>query len=112
LVTATATARALAAGASDRISLVAMGDHGTTRTNEDELCALHLRNLLQGRPGNPAAVRGVILAGAEAARFHDPARPYLNPADLDIALDIDRYDFAIRVTLEADRPVARIEQTA
>jgi 2-phosphosulfolactate phosphatase len=110
--TATATARALAAGTPDRISLVAMGDHGTTRTNEDELCALHLRNLLQGRPGNAEAVRGVILAGAEAARFHDPARPYLNPADLDIALDIDRYDFAIRVTVEAGHPVARIENAA
>jgi 2-phosphosulfolactate phosphatase len=112
LVTATATASALAAGAPERISLVAMGDHGTTRTNEDELCALHLRNLLQGRPGNPEAVRGMILAGGEAARFHDPARPYLSPADLDIALDIDRYDFAIRVTVETGHPVARIEKTA
>jgi len=27
----------------------------------------------------------------------DPAHPYLNPEDVDIALDIDRYDFAVRV---------------
>jgi 2-phosphosulfolactate phosphatase len=112
LVTATATAQALRAGASDRISLVAMGDHGIARTNEDELCALHLRNLLQGRSGNAEAVCEVILAGGEAARFHDPARSYLNPADLDIALAIDRYDFAIRVTMEAGRPVAHMEKTA
>jgi 2-phosphosulfolactate phosphatase len=112
LVTASATARALLADAPDRISLVAMGDNGIARTNEDELCALHLRNLLQGRRGSADAVRGVILAGGEAARFHDPARPDLNPADLDIALDIDRYDFAIRVTLDSGRPVAGMERPA
>lgn len=112
LVTASATARALLADAPDRISLVAMGDNGIARTNEDELCALHLRNLLQGRRGSADSVRSVILAGGEAARFHDPARPDLNPADLDIALDIDRYDFAIRVTLDSGRPVAGMERPA
>ncbi len=71
LVTATATARALLAAASDRISLVAMGNKAVVRTDEDELCALHLRNLLEARPGDPEAVRRVILASGEAARFED-----------------------------------------
>jgi 2-phosphosulfolactate phosphatase len=109
LVTARATARALAAGSPGRITLVAMGDNGVARTDEDELCALHLRNLLEGRPGDPASVRGLIAAGGEIARFHDPARPYLHPEDAEIALDIDRYDFAVRVEIEDGRPVARLE---
>jgi len=33
----------------------------------------------------------------------------LDRRDLDIALDIDRYDFAIRTVLEDGRPVARVE---
>jgi 2-phosphosulfolactate phosphatase len=110
LVTARATARALAAGGSPRVSLVAMGDSGIERTDEDELCALHLRNLLQGRPGDPDAVRRLILAGGEIARFNDPSRPYLRREDVDIALDVDRYDFAIRVRTEDGRPVARMER--
>jgi 2-phosphosulfolactate phosphatase len=110
LVTAKATARALIAGGSGRIALVAMGDSGIARTDEDELCALHLRNLLQGRQGNPEAVRQVILAGGEIARFNHPARPHLPREDVDIALDIDRYDFAIRVITEDGRPVARMER--
>jgi 2-phosphosulfolactate phosphatase len=109
LVTARATARALRSGTSGRITLVAMGDNGTVRTSEDELCALHLRNLLEGRPGDPDAVRRVILAGGEAERFRDPAQPHLPPGDLDIALEIDRYEFAIRVKMESGRPVARME---
>jgi 2-phosphosulfolactate phosphatase len=112
LVTASATARALRSAAPGVITLVAMGNNATARSDEDELCALHLRNLLEGRSGNPQAVREMILAGGEVGRFHDPARPESDPADLEIALDIDRYDLAIRVTLEAGRPVASIEKTA
>ena len=108
LVTAKATARSLLSHAAERISLVAMGNAGTVRTDEDELCALHIRNLLEGRPGNAEAVRQVILAGGEIKRFNDPTDPH-HPRDLEIALDIDRYDFAIRVTIENGRPVARKE---
>ncbi|MEZ5889909.1 MAG: 2-phosphosulfolactate phosphatase [Xanthobacteraceae bacterium] len=110
LVTATATARALLSHRADRIALVAMGSEAVARSDEDELCALHLRNLLEGRPGNPAAVRDVILAGGDVLRFHDPGRPYLDRHDLEIALDVDRYDFAIRVTMENGLPVARRER--
>jgi 2-phosphosulfolactate phosphatase len=106
LVTARATAKALARGAR-LVTLVAMGTNATERADEDELCALHLRNVLQGRTGDPAAVRGVILASKQAARFGTAAFPHFHPADLDIALDIDRYDFAIRVEMAEGRPVAR-----
>ena len=109
LLTASATARALLSSASSRISLIAMGNNATVRTDEDELCALHLRNLLEGRRGDSRAVCQVILGGGDALRFHDPDRPHLDRRDLDIALDVDRYDFAIRVVLEDNRPVARIE---
>jgi 2-phosphosulfolactate phosphatase len=109
LVTAHATAMALLSHETQRICLVAMGNNAVTRTDEDELCALHLRNILEGRPGNAQALREVILAGGEIQRFHDPSDPH-HPRDLDIALDVDRFDFAIRVRMESDRPVARIER--
>ena len=112
LVTATATARALAADNAKTITLVAMGNEGTDRADEDELCAIHLRNILQGRASDPAAVRGVILASKEAARFGSPAYPQHHPGDRDIALAIDRYDFAIRVTMEDGRPVGRMERVS
>ena len=110
LVTAHATARALLSSPVEQITLVAMGDRAEVRTDEDELCALHLRNLLEGRTGNANAVRQVILAGGDVLRFHDPERPHLDKRDLEIALDIDRYDFAIRVRAEQGRFVGRIEK--
>jgi 2-phosphosulfolactate phosphatase len=63
-------------------------------------------------PGDAEAVCRLILAGGEVARFRDPARPYLHPEDVDIALDIDRYNFAVRVGFENGRPVARMERPA
>jgi 2-phosphosulfolactate phosphatase len=112
LVTAEATVSAFLSGSPDQISLVAMGENGLKRTDEVELCAIHLRNRLEGRSGDAYAVRRLILAGGEVERFHDPARPYLHSEDVDIALEIDRYDFAVRVKIEGGRPVARMERPA
>lgn len=110
LITAAATARAVRMGAPDLVSLVAMGNRTIARTDEDELCAMHLRNLLEGRPGDAQAVRRAILAGGEAPTFGDPAGPHRHAEDLTIALDISRYDFAVRVMMEDGRPVARMER--
>jgi 2-phosphosulfolactate phosphatase len=57
-------------------------------------------------------VRRLILAGGEVTRFHDPNRPHLHPEDIEIALDVDRYDFAIRVQIEDGRPVGCMEKSA
>jgi 2-phosphosulfolactate phosphatase len=107
LVTASATVRAMRSIATDRITLVAMGENGSRRSSEDEICALYLRNLLEGRQGNPEAARQMILSGGEAAKFKDVNRPWLNPDDVPFALDVDRYDFAIKVKMENGYPVAR-----
>jgi 2-phosphosulfolactate phosphatase len=109
LVTADATVRAILSGSPETVTLVAMGGEGVRRTDEDELCAVHMRNRLERRPSDSEAVRRLILAGGEVPRFHDRARSHLHPEDVEIALDVDRYDFAVRVQIEDGRPVARIE---
>jgi len=57
LVTATATARAILRQSPSEVTLVAMGLDGARRSDEDELCAIHLRNLLQGRLGSTSGTR-------------------------------------------------------
>ncbi|GEP60451.1 2-phosphosulfolactate phosphatase [Reyranella soli] len=112
LVVASTTAKALRTGTPDFITLVAMGNNAVSRADEDELCAMYLRSLLQGKRANAEAVRALILASEEAERFGDPARPHFHPRDLEIALDIDRFDFAIRVITREGQAVAEIERPA
>jgi 2-phosphosulfolactate phosphatase len=109
LVTAKATVRAIHKHSPQHVTLVAMGNDGVTRADEDELCAIHLRNLLEGRPGNASAIREVILAGPRIADFYDASQAHLHPRDLEIALDVDRYDFAVRIDREEGLLVARAE---
>jgi 2-phosphosulfolactate phosphatase len=106
-VTASATVHTVRQSAPSLVTLVAMGVAGQRRSDEDEQCALYLRNLLQGRQPDAAAVRALVLAGAEAQKYDDPAQPHYHPQDRVLALHIDRYPFALRVRREGGLLVAR-----
>jgi len=106
LVTASATAEVIRRAAPQRVTLVAMGWEGKVRSDEDELCALYLRNLLEGRQPDLDAVRRLVLAGGESRKFDDPAQPHFRPEDRDIALQINRFDFAIEVIRHGEHLVA------
>ena len=75
LVTAEATVRALLSGSPNQVSLVAMGDSGIRRADEDELCAIHLRNRLEVRPGDPDAIRAGQVRKWETSRARKKASP-------------------------------------
>lgn len=109
LVIAEATAKAVAAHSPELTSIVAMGSEGKVRTDEDEQCALYMRNLLQGRRPDPDAVRSLVSVGAESRKYGDPARPHFHAMDREIALRIDSFPFAIRVEREDGLLVARPE---
>jgi 2-phosphosulfolactate phosphatase len=97
LLTARATAEVIRASGPQLVTLVAMGTLGHRRTDEDEQCALYLRNLLLGSQPDRKAVRQLILVGAETAKFGDPEQRHFHPKDRDLALEIDKLDFAIEV---------------
>jgi len=106
-VVAAATARAVLRDNPSYVTIVAMGWNARARTDEDEQCALYLRNLMQGRRPDPEAVRKLVLASGEVAKFRDPNQPHFHPEDLDMALEIDKYDFAVRIVREGGFLVAR-----
>lgn len=109
LVNAEATVRAVLAVRPSLVSLVAMGTNGTERSDEDEQCALYVRSRLRGRRPDPAAVRSLVLSAHDSAKFDDPERPYFDPRDRDVALEIDSIPFAVRVRVEGDLLVATPE---
>jgi 2-phosphosulfolactate phosphatase len=106
-VVADATARAVLRDNPSYVTIVAMGWNAQVRTDEDELCALYLRNLIQGRRPDANAVRKLVLDSGEVAKFRDPSQPHFHPEDLDMALEIDEYDFAVRIVREDGLLIAR-----
>ena len=102
-----ATVKAILRDAPALVTVVAMGWEARVHADEDEQCALYMRNLLQGRKPDPDAVRALVLAGEEAQKYSDPAQPQYHPEDRDMALQIDSVDFAIRVGREDGLLVAR-----
>ena len=100
LAVASATVRALKAHNPSKITLVAMGSEGIIRADEDEQCALYLRNLLQGRVPDIEAVKSLIMAGEESQKYDDPETPQWPMEDREMALNIDSHDFALRISME------------
>src|SRR5215472_2070146 len=51
------------------VNLAARGMLVVSVARHAGFCAIHLRNRLEGRPGDPEAIRRLILAGGEVRRF-------------------------------------------
>ena len=62
-----------------------------------------------GRRPDPDAVRKLVLESGEIGKFRDPNQPHFYPEDLEIALEMNKYDFAVRIRREDDLLVARRE---
>ena len=109
LVVARATAARIRQRNPEEVTLVAMGVRGLYRADEDEVCAIYLRNLLEGRHTPREAPGALIMAGAEAAKYGDPALPHFHPMDREIALNVDCFNFAIAVRRKEALVIATAE---
>ncbi len=107
LVVADATVRAVLQDNPEVVTIVAMGDQGVVRADEDEHCGIYLRNLLEGRRPDPEALRRLILAGGATQKFFDDRQPQYHPQDVELALQVSKYPYAMKVSREQGRPVAR-----
>lgn len=107
LVTAQATVNAILSTSPALVTIVAMGVEGKERSDEDEQCALYIRNLLRGEKPDHSAVSSLILCGEESKKYDDPEQPQFHPKDREIALQIDSIPFAITVSREDGLLVAR-----
>lgn len=97
-VVAEATVRYLR-GRTDDVTIVAMGAAAQEISEEDERCAAYLASALRGAP-EPG--HGVVLRTPEG-QWPD----WFPRRDAELALEIDRFDFALPVAREAGLCVAR-----
>jgi len=92
-----ATARAIARSAPASITLVATGIFPGRDGDEDVACADYLAALLRGEPIDIAALVRRVRDSGSGRLFADPSDPVFPPSDLDLCVDVDRFDFALHV---------------
>ena len=100
-----ATVRAVLADPVLPVTVVAMGDAGPLRRDEDEVCALYLRALLCGRRPDPNLIGPLLQSMAD---LRDTRK--LTQADVAACVQVDSVDFAIRVTRDGARAIAVAER--
>jgi 2-phosphosulfolactate phosphatase len=106
-VVAQATVGTIRRGSPELVSIIAMGDQGVVRSDEDEQCGIYLRNIMEERKPDFEAVKSLILKGGATQKFFDPDQPQFHPEDVELALEVDRYSFAIKISREDGLLVAR-----
>ena len=79
------------------ITLVITDSRPGSWGEEDEACADYLEALLKGEQPDRAEIVGRVRGSRTAGKFLDPASPAFPPADVECAVDIDRFDFAMLV---------------
>ena len=99
---ARATAQYLLTAQPNEVTIVAMGWEGGERTEEDELCALYIRGLLEEAPYELPfdAIRRLIATTPDGTKFADPEQPQFHPDDLAHCLELNATPLAIRVARE------------
>ena len=87
----------------EKVSLVCMGKEGLAPAEEDELCALYLKSLLEGKEMPDIDDRLQALRTGGGKRFFDPDLQDVFPEeDFWMCIDRDRFDFVIRIGKDRD----------
>lgn len=87
------------------VTMVITGSHEDGLGDEDLACADYLEALIRGKTVDDGRVVERVRESRAAQKFKDPERPQFRPRDLDYAVDIDRFSFAMVVERRDGRHV-------
>lgn len=97
LVCARATAAAIQASGAREVCFVITGEWVDRDGDEDIACADYLEALLRGETADPEHFARRVRNSDFGRRFRSGTWPHLPPADLELATQVDRFDFAMQV---------------
>lgn len=82
------------------VTVVAMGEKGIEKTDEDELCAQAIKDTLLGKDTDVAHIKELLKNAESALKFFDISRSEFNEEDFHLAVDFSRFDFILKVHKE------------
>ncbi len=87
---------------SDQVSLICMGQEALQPSDEDTLCAQFIKDSLEGKTTDFQRIRTYVKGYPSARKFFDPKKTWAPERDFDLCLDLDRFDFILRVQSDKD----------
>ena len=101
LVNAKAIAEYIKKNEFDRVSLVCMGLEGFEQTDEDNLCARYIKDLIEGRDVSYIDEEVEKLKITSGAKFFDKAQQDVFPEkDFYLSTEINKFNFILKVSKE------------
>jgi len=98
---ARATASYIRAKEPEHVSLVCMGNAGISHSEEDYLCALYLKSLIEGKPFEDLEGRLLSLKESDGKKFFDENQKDVFPnEDFWMCIKHDLFDFVMRCEKE------------
>jgi len=79
------------------VTLVAMGESGRDKADEDELCARAIKDLLLGNTADFAEIKNHLKDSKSALKFFDISKSEFNEEDFHLAMDFNRFNFVLKV---------------
>lgn len=96
-VTAGAIVRYIQRASPKILSLVAMGSVGVEPNEEDEGCARYIEGCLRKRSPDFEEIKTRIRSSQSGEKFFDSTQPQFREEDFHLALELNRFDFVLRV---------------
>lgn len=90
----------------EMVTLVAMGTGGVMRAQEDMMCAMYIKNELEGYPNSFETLKSFLAGVDSAEKFFDESKDYAPERDFELCLDLDRFDFVLKATPRDDGAVS------
>ena len=87
----------------------ARSPQGEKRTEEDELCAIYMKSLLEETPIDPDSLVEIIDSCKESKKFGDPLQLQYPIFDKMQALRINEFDHAILLERSEDYLISKIK---
>jgi len=91
------------------VTLVAMGTAGVMRAQEDMMCAMYIKNELDGYPNSFETLRKFLAGVDSAEKFFDETKDYAPERDFELCMNLSAFDFVLRARSEG-QGVLRLEK--
>ncbi|MBI9079774.1 MAG: 2-phosphosulfolactate phosphatase [Pseudodesulfovibrio sp.] len=80
----------------DVVTLVAMGTGGEMRAQEDMMCAMFIKNELEGYPNSFETLKNFLATVDSAQKFFGVDNDYAPERDFELCMDLNRFDFVLK----------------